>query len=372
MEKQSKIYVAGHTGMVGSAIVRRLIAEGYNNLLFTPFPQYDLTNQSVVAEFFKKEKPEYVFLAAARVGGIMANNNYRAQFIYDNIMIQSNVIHQSYLSGVLKLLFLGSSCVYPRECPQPIKEEYLLTGELEYTNEPYAVAKISGLKMCEAYNYQYGTNFISVMPTNLYGPNDNYDLDTSHVLPALVRKLHIAKCLEDGNWAAIRNDLMSRPIKGLGFGTSEREITDKLVNYGFRVIRNQNSPEYKVTIRLWGSGKPLREFLFVDDLADACIFLMENYENTDQGEIDSRNEKMSLSIRNKHINIGTGQDISIMELAERIRNILGFSGTIEWDSGFPDGTMQKLLNIDRIRNMGWKPKVDLETGLKYICESLKS
>ncbi|MBE0654062.1 MAG: NAD-dependent epimerase/dehydratase family protein, partial [Bacteroidales bacterium] len=235
MDKSSKIYIAGHKGMVGSAISRYLISNGYTNLVYTPYPPFDLTDQKIVAEFFEKEKPEYVFLAAAKVGGIMSNNTYRAQFIYENLMIQNNIIHHSYLSGVKKLLFLGSSCVYPKNCPQPIKEEYLLTSELEYTNEPYAIAKIAGIRLCESYNIQYGTNFIPVMPTNMYGPNDNYNLETSHVLPALIRKMHLGKCLENNDWPALRSDLKKRPIEGVNENSSEEDILKILTKYGIKI-----------------------------------------------------------------------------------------------------------------------------------------
>ena len=303
MDKNSKIYIAGHRGLVGSAIVRKLQSLGYNNLTTRTSRELDLRSQAAVAEFFEQEKPDYVFLAAAKVGGIMANSTYGAEFIYDNIMIQTNIIHNSYLSGVKKLLFLGSSCIYPKFAPQPMKEEYLLTGELEPTNEPYAIAKITGIKMCQAYNRQYGTNYISVMPTNLYGPNDNFDLETSHVLPAMIRKFHEAK-----------------------------------VN---------NSPE----VVLWGTGSPKREFLHVDDLADACLFLMNNYDGT---EI---------------VNIGTGEDLTIKELAEMIKDIVGFEGEITWDSSKPDGTPRKLLDVSKLRKAGWESVIALEQGLSdtYIC-----
>jgi len=302
MEKNSKIYLAGHRGLVGSAISRKLRAEGYNNLVLKTKDELDLMDQSAVALFFKKTKPEYVFLAAAKVGGILANNTYPAQFIYENLQIQNNIIHQSYLNGVKKLLFLGSSCIYPRECPQPIKEEYLLTGPLEPTNEPYALAKIAGLKMCQSYNRQYGTNFISVMPTNLYGPNDNFDLDDSHVLPALIRKFHEGKI--------------------------------------------NSSP----TVVVWGTGSPKREFLHIDDLADACVFLMNNYNDS---EI---------------INIGTGVDITIKKLAELIKNIIDYKGEINWDTTKLDGTPRKLLDVSKVESLGWRHKIDLRQGLAMTCD----
>lgn len=297
MEKSSKIFVAGHRGMVGSAIVRKLQAEGYHNLVLRTSSELDLRKQAAVEEFFANEKPEYVFLAAAKVGGIMANNTYRADFLYENLMIESNVIHQSYVHGVKKLLFLGSSCIYPKMAPQPLKEEYLLSGFLEETNEPYAIAKIAGIKLCESYRDQYGCNFISGMPTNLYGPNDNFDLHNSHVLPALIRKFHEGKV------------------------------------------------ENKKFVEVWGSGSPLREFLHVDDLADACLFLMKNY-----------NEKM-------FVNIGYGEDLSIRELAEKIKQIVGFTGEIHWDRSKPDGTPRKLMDNKRLFEMNWKPKISLNEGI---------
>ena len=300
MREKSKIYIAGHRGLVGSAIVNNLILKGYTNLIFKTHAELDLTNQNAVETFFLEEKPEYVILAAAKVGGIFANNMYRADFIYENMMIQNNVIHQSYLSGVKKLLFLGSTCIYPKNATQPMPENSLLTSELEYTNEPYAIAKIAGIKMCESYNLQYGTNFISVMPTNLYGPNDNFDLEKSHVLPALIRKIHLGKCLENDNWEAIKTDLNKNPIKGIDGKSSEREILEKLNKYGIT----------KGEIEIWGSGKPMREFLWSEDMADACVFLLENRDFKDT--FHDKSDK----IKNTHINIGTGVDISIKELAK--------------------------------------------------------
>jgi GDP-L-fucose synthase len=367
MEKTSKIYIAGHTGMVGSAISRNLLANGFSNLVYSPYPPYDLTNQQIVSDFFEKEKPEYVFLAAAKVGGIISNNTYRAQFVYENLMIQNNIIHQSYVHKVKKLLFLGSSCIYPKACPQPIKEEYLLTGELEFTNEPYAVAKIAGIKMCEAYNMQYGTNFISVMPTNLYGPNDNYNLETSHVLPALIRKIHLGKCLENNNWDAIRKDIKKYPIDGLTISSTEIEIKGRLADYGIRYADGAHhlatSNQLPVTISLWGTGSPYREFLYVDDLTYACVFLMENIDFKDLiGNISQR----STEIRNTHINIGTGEDLTIKELASLIQSIVGFTGQLDWDNSKPDGTYRKLLDVTKIKKLGWEGKINLEEGLKLI------
>jgi GDP-L-fucose synthase len=305
MEKDNKIYIAGHRGMVGSAIERKLRKEGYNNIITQTSKELDLTNQQAVAHFFQHEKPEYVFLTAAKVGGIHANNVFRADFIYQNLMIECNVIHQAYKSGVKKLLFLGSSCIYPKLAPQPLKEEYLLSGYLEPTNEPYALAKIAGIKLCENYNRQYGTNFISAMPTNLYGPNDNYDLNNSHVLPALLRKFHIAKV--------------------------------------------ENAGEVVV----WGSGTPKREFLHVDDLADACYFLMLNYNSS---EI---------------VNIGVGDDISIAALAHLVKEVVGFEGKIILDSSKPDGTPRKLMDVSKINQLGWKASIELKEGIENTYKLVK-
>lgn len=356
MKKSSKIYIAGHNGMVGSAIGRNLIAHGYSNLVYTPFPPFDLTNQKIVTDFFEKEKPEYVFLAAAKVGGIMSNNTYRAQFLYENLMIQNNIIHQSYVQGVKKLLFLGSSCIYPKSCPQPITEEYLLTGELEYTNEPYAIAKIAGIKMCESYNIQYGTNFISVMPTNLYGPNDNYNLETSHVLPALIRKMHLGKCLENNDWESIRKDFKKYPVEGVNDTFSDSEILGKLAKYGIHI---SEATANSVSISLWGTGSPYREFLYVEDMADACVFVME------QIDFKSLTAK-SGPVLNTHINIGTGQDLTIKELALIIKSIVGFKGQLNWDNSKPDGTFRKLLDVSKINGLGWKEKIGLEDGIKLV------
>jgi len=356
VEKKSKIYVAGHTGLVGAAIVRKLQEKGYSNIITRTHAELELLDYNAVVEFFNTEKPEYVFLAAARVGGILANNTYRAQFIYENLQIQNNVIHASYLSKVRKLLFLGSSCIYPREAPQPIKEEYLLTSPLEYTNEPYAIAKIAGIKMCESYNLQYGTNFISVMPTNLYGPNDNYDLAKSHVLPAIIRKIHLAKCLEQNHWIAIRNDLTKLPIDGTNGNANEDEILGVLAKYG---IKKSFSEEGKVSVTLWGSGKPMREFLHSSDMADACVFIMENVNFSDLSGGMSE-------VRNTHINIGTGKDISIADLAELVKRIVGFSGEIVWDTTKPDGTYRKLLDVCKLHSLGWNHTIELSKGIEMV------
>lgn len=305
MDKNSKIYVAGHRGLVGSALKRRLESKGYSNLILRTHKELDLANQQEVNEFFEREKPEYVFLAAAKVGGILANNTYPAEFIYENLMIEANIIHASYRYGVKKLLFLGSSCIYPKLAPQPLKEEYLLTGPLEETNEAYAIAKIAGIRLCKHYNQQYGTNFISVMPTNLYGPNDNFDLETSHVMPALIRKFYEAKI--------------------------------------------NNEPE----VIVWGTGKPLREFMHVNDMADACVYLMENYDYSEIGEF---------------VNIGVGEDVTISELVELIKEIVGFEGKIKYDTSKPDGTPRKLMDVSRLNKLGWKAKISLKEGIRETYE----
>ena len=305
MEKEAKIYVAGHRGMVGSAIVRKLESLGFNHIITRTSTELDLRNQQLVFDFFNREKPHYVFLAAAKVGGIMANNLYRAEFLYDNLQIQNNIIHASYLNHVKKLLFLGSSCIYPKFAPQPLKEEYLLTGPLELTNEPYAIAKICGIKMCEAYRSQYSCNYISAMPTNLYGPNDNYDLKNSHVLPALLKKFHSAK--------------------------------------------TENSPE----VEIWGTGTPMREFLHVDDLADACYFLMQNYNEPEL------------------VNVGTGADITIKDLAIMVKEITGFQGSVQFDQSKPDGTPRKLLDVSKLHNMGWKHKINLREGIESVYKDIE-
>ena len=351
MNKNSKIYIAGHTGLVGSSILRKLKEKGYQNFAFTPSKEYDLRNQQTVEDFFKKEKPDYVFMAAAKVGGIVANNKYRAEFIYDNLMIQNNIIHQAYVNGVKKLLFLGSSCIYPKNAPQPMREDYLLTDILEYTNEPYAIAKIAGIKMCESYNLQYNTNFISVMPTNLYGPYDNFDLEKSHVLPALIRKMHLGKALMNNDEESLRKDLNKNPIEGITGTMSVREIKLILAKYG--ITENE--------IQLWGSGNPRREFLHSDDLAEACVFLMENVDFTDIVKNMNTNE-----IRNTHINIGTGKDISIKELAEMIQEIVGYEGKIIWDTDKPDGTARKLLDVSKLNKLGWFPKINFKQGISEV------
>lgn len=341
MNKNSKIYIAGHKGLVGSAILKSLKDKGYSNIITKTHAQLDLVKQDAVAGFFAEENPEYVFLAAAKVGGIMANNIYRADFIYENLMIQNNVIHQSYLSNVKKLLFLGSTCIYPKNSPQPMKEEYLLTDTLEYTNEPYAIAKIAGIKMCESYSIQYGTNFISVMPTNLYGPNDNFDLETSHVLPALIRKIHLAKLLFESKNDEILKDLKLKTMA---------EAKDYLSKLG--VTTN--------SVEIWGTGKPKREFLWSEDMADACTFIMENRDFKDTFS-ESQKE-----IRNTHINIGTGKDIAIAELAQLIKTTIGYQGDFVFNSKKPDGTLKKLTDTSKINALGWKHKVEIEDGVKTL------
>lgn len=364
MEKNARIFVAGHTGMVGSALMRRLTREGYSNLIIRTYKELDLKDQHATDDFFRKEKPEYVFLAAAKVGGIIANNTYRADFLYDNLQIQNNVIHCSWKYGVKKLLFLGSSCIYPKLAPQPINEESLLTSELEYTNEPYAIAKIAGIKLCESFNIQYGTDFISVMPTNLYGPNDNYDLHTSHVLPALIRKMHLAHCLETGNWNGIKKDLTTRPIDGITGQHSEGEILEVLGKYGISA-----SSASSVKLTLWGTGTPLREFMHADDLADACVFIMQKVSFKQLAE--ARNNMKE--IRNTHINIGTGKDQTIRELAEMVKSVTGFKGEILWDHSKPDGTPRKLLDVSRLHSLGYRHIIDLPKGIRMTyTEYLKS
>jgi GDP-L-fucose synthase len=356
VEKAAKIYVAGHRGLVGSALCKVLHEKGYTNLVYRTHAELDLTNQKAVQAFFEQEKPEYVFLAAARVGGIVANNTYRGAFIYENMMIQNNVIHQSYLHGVKKLLFLGSTCIYPKECSQPMKEEYLLTAPLEYTNEPYAIAKIAGIKMCESYNLQYGTNFISVMPTNLYGPNDNFDLETSHVLPALLRKMILGNFLHQNDFDAIRKDFQKRPIEGVNEKATKESIIEILNKHGVRKTADS------VEVEIWGSGTPMREFLYSEDMADACAHIMERVDFKDTYD-NSQKE-----VRNTHINIGTGQEISIKELAETIKDIVGFKGMLYFNTSKPDGTMRKLTDIEKLNNIRWKSKGKIQAEISNVLE----
>jgi len=365
MEKTSKIYIAGHRGLVGSAILKNLKEKGYTNFVLRTHVELDLTNQQAVSDFFAAEKPEYVFLAAAKVGGIVANNTYRGQFIYENLMIQNNVIHAAYRNNVTKLMFLGSTCIYPREAPQPMPEDSLLTSPLEYTNEPYAIAKIAGIKLCESYNLQYGTNYISVMPTNLYGPNDNFDLEKSHVLPALLRKAHLGKCLEDGNWEALRVDLDNNPVEGVDGKSKEEDILNILAKYGIR----ENSRTNEVSIEIWGSGKPMREFLWSEDMADACVYLMEQTDFEDLIRVNSssiRENSRANEVRNTHINIGTGKEVSIKELAMLIREIVGFKGELVFNADKPDGTLRKLTDPSKLHQLGWQHKIEIEDGIEQM------
>ncbi|MCI7069807.1 GDP-L-fucose synthase [Bacteroides pyogenes] len=352
MEKDAKIYVAGHLGLVGSAIWKNLHEKGYTNLIGRNHRELDLLDAVAVRRFFDKERPEYVFLAAAFVGGIMANSTYRADFIFKNLQIQQNVIGESFRHHVKKLLFLGSTCIYPRDAEQPMKEDALLTSSLEYTNEPYAIAKIAGLKMCESFNLQYGTNYIAVMPTNLYGPNDNFDLERSHVLPAMIRKIHLAHCLKEGNWEAIRKDLSKRPIEGVDGESSQEKIYAVLNKYGIS----------KTEVTLWGTGTPLREFLWSEEMADASVFVMEHVDFKDTY---NENEK---EIRNCHINIGTGKEISIRELAEQIATTVGYKGLITFDRSKPDGTMRKLTDPSKLHALGWHHQIEIEEGVRKIYE----
>ena len=382
MENSAKIYVAGHRGLVGSAIWNNLTQKGYSNLIGRTHRELDLMDSEAVARFFEEVKPEYVFLAAAHVGGIVANNTYRADFIYRNLQIQNNVIGESWRHGVKKLLFLGSTCIYPKETPQPMREDSLLTGPLEYTNEPYAIAKIAGLKMCESFNLQYGTNFIAVMPTNLYGPNDNFDLERSHVLPAMIRKIHLAKCLMEGNMEAIREDLLRRPMEGVGapdgVGARESVGAPEGVGNGASVMDVTGAKEtneavtdeqiisllhkYGITengLSLWGTGTPLREFLWSEEMADACVYIMEQVDFADP-------KGTGPDVRNCHINIGTGREISIRDLACLIKKTIGYDGEISFDASKPDGTMRKLTDVTKLNNLGWKHSIEIEEGVQRL------
>jgi len=416
MESNSRIYVAGHTGLVGSAIARCLTEAGYNNLILRTIDELDLTSQQAVEKFFSKEKPEYVFLAAALVGGIVANNTYRADFIYVNLMIQSNVIHACWKYGVKKLLFLGSTCIYPKNAPQPLKEEYLLSSKLEYTNEPYAVAKIAGLKMCEAFNIQYGTDFIAVMPTNLYGSGDNYNLERSHVLPALMRKIYLGKCLEDGNWDEIRRDLGKHPVESFNENSAKDDIIEVLRKYGVEVKheaevkveveeeRRRGGDEErwgkgegekgrekdmeigrrgegesgrvgeevkKVMVSVWGTGTPFREFMLSEDMAMACIYLMEKISVRDIVKLHQAGKDEDY--RPPHfINIGTGEEIAIKDLAYKIKKMIGFRGEIVFDTSKPDGTMRKATDTRILKQLGFKHKFDLDAGLAVTYAKYKS
>lgn len=347
----TKIYVAGHRGLVGSAIWENLQARGYNNLVGRTHSELDLLDPAAVSQFFDSERPEMVVLAAAHVGGIMANMTYRADFIYENLQIQQNVIGESFRHGVKKLLFLGSTCIYPREAPQPIREDSLLASPLEYTNEPYAVAKIAGMKMCESFNLQYGTDYISVMPTNLYGPRDNFHLQNSHVLPAMIRKMHLAKLLRNGDEAALRTNLERRPLDGVNGKSTIKEITDKLTEYGITAK----------ALTLWGSGAPMREFLWSEDMADASVHILLNVSFDDL-------KGNRAEVRNCHINIGTGKELSIAQLSEKIRDAVGYDGEIRWDSSKPDGTMRKLCDVSKLHSLGWHHKVEIDDGIQRLYD----
>lgn len=352
LEQSAKIFVAGHRGLVGSAIWNNLKQRGYTNLTGRTHQELDLLDPMAVKRFFDEEQPEAVVLAAAHVGGILANLHYRADFIYQNLQIQQNVIGESFRHGVRKLLFLGSTCIYPREAPQPMKEEALLTSPLEYTNEPYAIAKIAGLKMCESFNLQYGTNYIAVMPTNLYGPNDNFHLENSHVLPAMMRKIYLAKCLNEGNWEAVRKDIDLRPVEGVNGSYTEQVILEKLAKFGI-------TPE---AVTLWGTGTPMREFLWSEEMADASVHVLLNVDFKDicagKGE----------EIRNCHINIGTGKEISIREAAEMIIREVGFRGELRWDRSKPDGTLRKLTDVTRLHALGWHHRIEIDEGIHRLYE----
>jgi len=388
LEKNSKIYVAGHHGLVGSAIWNNLKSRGYTNLVGRSHQQLDLTDQLAVRRFFDEERPDAVVLAAAFVGGIMANSLYRADFIMQNMKMQCNVISESYAHGVKKLLFLGSTCIYPKNAPQPMKEDALLTSPLEYTNEEYAIAKIAGLKMCESYNLQYGTNYIAVMPTNLYGPNDNFHLENSHVMPAMMRKIYLAKLIHDEDWTAIRRDLDIRPVEGFNGSSTVDEILTVLAKYGI----------YDNKVVLWGTGNPLREFLWSEDMADASVHVLLNVNFSDiigiekyssvhygaktDGAVD-RNHSAGRGgaipslgeIRNCHINVGTGKELTIRELSGLVQKAVGFQGTIEFDASKPDGTMRKLIDVTKLHSLGWTHKVEIEEGVqrlfKWYQQSLK-
>ena len=364
MEKGSIIYVAGHTGMVGSAIRKNLLQKGYTKLIGRKHNELDLTEQQAVEKFFASEKPEYVFLAAAHVGGIVANNTYRGQFIYDNLMIQNNVVHIAWKHGVKKLLFLGSTCIYPRDVPQPMREDSLLTAPLEYTNEPYAIAKIAGIKLCESYNIQYGTNFISVMPTNLYGPGDNFDLERSHVLPALLRKIHLGKCLENEDWSGIRSDLDKNPIENTDGAASEETILKKLAKYGVN-LAGTPSGKPEVVVGIWGTGTPKREFLWSEEMADACVYIMEGVDFKD---LAGDRLVPGKPVRNCHINLGTGKEISIRDLAYMIKDTVGFEGGLELEPEKPDGTLRKLTDVSKLHALGWRHHIDIREGILKLYD----
>jgi GDP-L-fucose synthase len=361
MERDSKIFVAGHGGLAGSAILDNLRRKGYCNFVLRTRAELDLVDRRATAAFFESEKPEYVILAAAKVGGIAANNRYRAEFIYENLMIQSNVIHCSWLHGVRKLLFLGSSCIYPAGASGPIGEDELLTAPLEFTNEPYAIDKVAGIKMCESYNLQYGTDFITVMPFNIYGPNDNFDLERSHVIPALIRKMHLAGCLEKGDAAAVSSDLAARPVDGVCGESSMEEILNVLAKYGVRVLSDGS-----VEVGVWGSGAARREFLWSEDMADAAVYIMERV-----GFADLARGMNGAEIRNTHINVGTGKDISIAELASTVKKITGFGGTLRFETEMPEGVIRKVADPSKLHSLGWRHSVETDEGVGRLYEWYK-
>ena len=355
MEKNAKIYVAGHRGLVGSAIWNNLNSRGYENLVGRTHKELDLMDPVAVKKFFDDEQPDAVVLAAAHVGGIMANLRYRADFIYQNLQIQQNVIGESFRHGVKKLLFLGSTCIYPRMAPQPMAEEALLTSELEYTNEPYAIAKIAGLKMCESFSLQYGCNYIAVMPTNLYGPNDNFHLENSHVLPAMIRKIHLAKCLNENLWDEVRKDLNLRPVEGISGANSSDEILAVLAKYGIEPQR----------VTLWGTGSPMREFLWSEEMADASVHVLLNVDFKDTYDPSDK------EVRNCHINVGTGKEVTIREAAEKIIREIDFKGELCWDTSKPDGTPRKLTDVTKLHRLGWHHKVEIDEGIHRLYKWYK-
>ena len=355
MEKNAKIFVAGHRGLVGSAIWNNLKSRGYENLVGRTHKELDLMDPVAVKKFFDDEQPDAVVLAAAHVGGIMANLRYRADFIYQNLQIQQNVIGESFRHGVKKLLFLGSTCIYPRMAPQPMAEEALLTSELEYTNEPYAIAKIAGLKMCESFSLQYGCNYIAVMPTNLYGPNDNFHLENSHVLPAMIRKIHLAKCLNENLWDEVRKDLNLRPVEGISGANSSDEILAVLAKYGIEPQR----------VTLWGTGSPMREFLWSEEMADASVHVLLNVDFKDTYDPSDK------EVRNCHINVGTGKEVTIREAAEKIIREIDFKGELCWDTSKPDGTPRKLTDVTKLHRLGWHHKVEIDEGIHRLYEWYK-
>lgn len=390
MNQQDVILVTGGTGLVGTAIVRTLLKRGFRNIVATyhnrnpegcfstselfddslKFIKIDLVDQRAVASLFSDVQPDFVFLAAAKVGGIMANHTHRAQFIYENLQIQNNIIHHSYLGNVKKLLFLGSTCIYPSNAPQPLKESYLMTDLLEYTSEPYGIAKIAGVKTCESYNLQYKTNYISVMPTNLYGPNDNYNLNNSHFLPAFFRKMYLAKCLMENNWKAIRDDLHRNPVENINGHASQEEVLQVLQKHGI----TEDSQDI-VTLTLWGTGSPRREVMHSDDMADACLYVMEHVDFEDLIRFEKSSAVPGVvgqEIRNTHINIGLGYDFTIREIAMKVKGIVGFQGNVAWNSDMPDGTLQKLTDVSKLKHLGWESKISFDDGLNHAYDSYRN